>query len=145
MANISDSVCPNHPDTPAVTRCATCGKPVCGKCVVRRDGADYCSESCAAGAQSAAGRVSSVMESKKKSESSKRIRTIIVLIILIAAAAGGYAYYKKNKSKVDSTFQSTLQKTQSTISSEAKKAKASVDKSMPGDSNYKKKRENLVK
>ena len=38
-----------------------------------------------------------------------------------------------------------LRKTESTISTEAKKAKTSVDKSMPGDSNYKKKRENLVK
>ena len=145
MANISDSVCLNHPDTPAVTRCATCGKPVCGKCVVSRNGADYCSESCAANAQSAEGRVSSVMASKKKSEAGKRIRTIIILIILIVAAAAGYSYYKKNKHKVDSSIQSTIRKTESTITSEAKKAKSSVDKSMPGDSNYKKKREGWVK
>ena len=145
MANISDSVCLNHPDTPATTRCTTCGRPVCGKCVVRRDGADYCSESCAASAQSSAGRVGSVMARKKKSENGKRIRTIIILILLIAAAAAGYSYYKKNKSKVDRSLQNTIRKTESTISTEAKKAKSSVDKSMPGDSNYKKKRENLVK
>lgn len=145
MANLSDSVCLNHPDTPATTRCTTCGRPVCSKCVVRKNGADYCSESCAASAESSAGRVSSVMASKKKSESGKRIRTIIILILVIILAAAGYSYYKKNKSKVDRSLQSTLRKTESTVISGAKKAKSSVDKSMPGDSNYKKKRENLVK
>ena len=115
MANLSDSVCLNHPDTPATTRCTTCGRPVCSKCVVRKNGADYCSESCAASAQASAGRVSSVMASKKKSESGKRIRTIIILIILIVVGLAGYGYYRKNKSKVDRSLQSTLRKTESTI------------------------------
>ena len=145
MANISDSVCLNHPDTPAVTRCTTCGRPVCSKCIVKRDGADYCSESCADNARSAQGRVDTMAAGKKRSEAARRIRTIIILIILIVAAAAGYSYYKKNKSKIDSKVQNTLQQTESTISREAKKAKASVDNSMPGDSNYKKKREGWVK
>ena len=145
MADISESVCLNHPDTPAATRCATCGRPICRKCIVNRNGAEYCSEICADNARNAEVRVNSVMASKKKSEAGKRIRTIIILIILIVAAAAGYRYYKKNKHKVDSSIQSTIRKTENTINSEAKKAKSSVDKSMPGDSNYKKKREGWVK
>lgn len=145
MANISESVCLNHPDTPAATRCAACGRPICSKCVVSSNGSEYCSESCAAKAQTAAGRASSVMASKKKTEAGKRIRAIVILILLIVAALAGYSYYEKNKSKVDRSLQDTLRKTENTISTEAKKAKNSVDRSMPGDSNYKKKRENLVK
>lgn len=145
MAKISDSVCLNHPDTPAVTRCAACGRPVCAKCVVSNGGSDYCSENCAANARSAMGRVDGVMESKKRSDARSRLRTIIILVILAAAAAGGYFYYRNHKRDIDRSLQKTLRETESTISREAGKAKTSVDNGMPGDSNYKKKREGLVK
>ena len=42
MAKISESVCLNHPDTPAVTRCATCSKPICKQCIVSKNGSSYC-------------------------------------------------------------------------------------------------------
>ena len=47
MAGMSGTYCLNHPDTPAVARCATCGKHICAQCVVTKNGAKYCSEACA--------------------------------------------------------------------------------------------------
>ena len=85
MAKISESVCLNHPDTPAVTRCATCGKPVCKNCIVNKNGSNYCSQVCADNAQKSAGRVSEVMESRKRADSRRGVRTLVILIILIAA------------------------------------------------------------
>ena len=90
MAKISDSVCLNHPDTPAVTRCATCGKPVCKNCIVNKNGSNYCSQVCADNAQKSAGRVSEVMESRKRADSRRGVRTLVILIILIAAGAAAY-------------------------------------------------------
>ena len=97
MAKISDSVCLNHPDTPAVTRCATCGKPVCKNCIVNKNGSNYCSQVCADNAQKSAGRVSEVMESRKRADSRRGVRTLVILIILIAAGAAAYYFYTKNK------------------------------------------------
>ena len=41
MADLSHSVCLNHPDSQATARCATCGKPVCQICVVQRNHTTY--------------------------------------------------------------------------------------------------------
>ena len=43
---IHGSVCLNHPNMPAVARCATCSKPICGECVKVFDGVTYCSKLC---------------------------------------------------------------------------------------------------
>jgi len=41
------SVCLNHTDRPANTRCSACHKPICNSCVVEISGAIYCSKACA--------------------------------------------------------------------------------------------------
>ena len=101
MADISESVCLNHPDTPAVTRCATCGKPICERCIVSRNGSNYCSETCADNAMNSVGRVNDVLENKRKVDAKGKKRTLIVIVILIAAAAAGYYYYTQNKDDVN--------------------------------------------
>jgi len=45
--------CTNHPDTPAVNRCAGCAEPFCGNCLVEIGAQHYCS-SCKVMAVSAA-------------------------------------------------------------------------------------------
>ena len=97
MANISDSYCLNHPDTPAAARCATCGKHVCEKCTVIRDGVSYCSDACADAAAASSGRVNSALEAGRKNAAKARVRSIVILIIIIAAAAGAWYYYSNNK------------------------------------------------
>ncbi len=144
MAKISDSVCLNHPNTPAVTRCATCGKPVCEICVVRKNGADYCSQVCASNAEKSAGRVNSVMESKKRANSRNGIRTLIILIILAAIAAAAYYFYSQNKSDVDSFVKKTEKQIGKQIRQNAAETKKSIEQGIPSSSKYKENREGTV-
>lgn len=135
------SYCLNHPDTPAVARCATCGKHICQKCVVSRNGANYCSEQCAAAAAQSRGRVDSAVNAERNIAARSRIRTIIILIILAAAAAGGWYYYQNNKKKVDSFVQKTGKK----VDKGLQNSKTAIQKTVPGDSKYKRDRESLTK
>lgn len=145
MAKISDSVCLNHPDTPAVTRCATCGKPVCKNCIVNKNGSNYCSQVCADNAQKSAGRVSEVMESRKRADSRRGVRTLVILIILIAAGAAAYYFYTKNKDDVDRFVQKTEKELGEKIKQNADETKKSIEQGIPSNSKYKADREGMVK
>ena len=141
MSEVSNSVCPNHPDTPAVARCAACGKPVCRKCIVERNGVQYCSTRCASMAESRKADVGMVMESKKRVDSARRIRAVVILLLVIAAAAAGYYFYRHNRKDVDRF----IRKTEAQVSSGAKGAKNSIQNGIPASSSYKRDREKLVK
>lgn len=148
MADISQSVCLNHPETPAVIRCATCGKPICSKCIVNRNGSAYCSLQCADNAANSSGRVSEVLESKKRADRKSKGKFILFLIILAALAAGGYWYYQNNQGKVQRAIKKTerkLLRAENTVKAEARGAKSDIQRNLPGDSKYKKDREQLVK
>lgn len=141
MAEASNNVCPNHPNTPAVARCTTCGKPVCAKCVVTKNGFQYCSAKCASLAESTKGNVDTVLTAKKKTDSKSKVRTIITLIILIAAVAAGYFFYQRNRNDI----KRAIRKTENQVTTSAKNAKKSIDNGIPKNSKYKRDRENLVK
>lgn len=40
------SVCVNHPNREAASRCSSCHKPICDSCIVKSDGSDFCSNAC---------------------------------------------------------------------------------------------------
>ena len=141
MSEKSISVCLNHPETPAVARCAVCGKPVCGKCLVTRNGVQYCSDRCAAMAESRKADVGMVMESRKKVDSARRIRSIVILVVLIAAVAAGYCFYRNNRKEIDRV----IRKTEQQVGNTAREARDSIKSGIPKDSSYKRDRENLVK
>ncbi len=141
MANLSETYCLNHPDTPAVARCATCGKHICAQCVVTKNGTKYCSEACAQAAANSAGRVDSAEAAGRRNASRARLRGIITLIILIAIAAGAWYYYKTHSKEVDSFVQKSGQKVQQGLDA----SKKSIQKGVPGDSKYKRDREGAVK
>lgn len=141
MARISDSYCLNHPDTPAAARCATCGKHVCEKCIVIRNGVQYCSEACADAAASTVGRVDAAVEAGRRNAARARTRGIITLIILIAIAAGAWYYYKTHSKEVNSFVQKSGEKVQQGLDA----SKKSIQKGVPGDSKYKRDREGAVK
>ena len=44
-----EAQCANHPNQQAITECAMCGKPICNICMVRSEGAFYCSKDCSKG------------------------------------------------------------------------------------------------
>ena len=141
MADISESVCLNHPDTPAAARCATCGKPVCARCIVERNGSGYCSAKCADSAADSEQRVNDVLENRKKVDARLKVRSIVILIVIILAAAAAFLYYRNNRSDVERF----IRKTESRIDKGTKDAKNTIRKNIPSSSAYKKNRENLVK
>ena len=145
MAKISDSVCLNHPNTPAVTRCATCGKPVCEICIVTRNGINYCSQVCAANAEKSAGRVDMVMESKKRANSKSKIRSFLILIILILIAAAAYYFYTQNKDDVNDFMKKTEQDISAKIKQNADETQKNIQEGIPSSSKYKDSREDMVK
>ena len=139
------AVCLNHTDTPAVTRCAACGKPICEKCIIA--GA-YCSAECQKKADLAAGRTHQMMEGKARTDKkNKTVKTVIVLILLAAAAAGAY-YYTQNPKKANKHFNElsgTVKKAGKAVSKRVEDAKERTDHKLNRDSRYKKNAENLVK
>ena len=140
--------CFNHSDAPAVARCAVCGKAVCSECVVSKNGGNYCSEACAAQAESSAGRVDTAMGDKKTIDAKRRLRAIIIVVLLIALAAAGVFYYRNNKDEVDRTVKDVgraAQKAGKQVSKQADGAKKSIQKGIPTSSSYKRDKENLVK
>ena len=141
MARISESFCLNHPDTPASARCATCGKPVCSSCEISRGGVSYCSEACADSAADSVGRVDSALESKRRTDASALKRNLIIFIILVLAAAAGYYFYTRNKENVNAFIEKTGKDVQKNVQS----TKSKIQKSVSGDSKYKRDREGAVK
>ena len=137
---INGSVCLNHPNTPAVKRCAVCSKPLCAECVQMHDGVPYCSDLCWDNAKRTGLLVKDVEERKKSTAVKVFIRKVIYLIIIVALAYGGYYYYTHNKSKVDAQ----LKKAKNATEQQLEKGKKSIEKGLPGDSKYKKDREKMV-
>ena len=44
------SVCVNHTDRQATSRCSSCHKPICNDCIIKDSGSVFCSEKCVEGA-----------------------------------------------------------------------------------------------
>ena len=44
------SICVNHTNRAATTRCSSCHKPICDECVVKSGSAIFCSQRCLEGA-----------------------------------------------------------------------------------------------
>lgn len=85
-----DRVCLNHPTQPATSRCAQCAKPICARCVVARDGYEFCSPACADARAEFVLRSQAFGASTKRGESSLTawlFRGVIVLLVL------GIVYY----------------------------------------------------
>ena len=154
MAKIDNgSVCLNHPNVPAVARCAVCRKPICADCVVKKDGVTYCSAKCRDDAIRTGAMVEGVQESKKRSSSNRMIMTLIKLIILLALVAGGWFAY--NKMKDDPEGKKLLKNVTKEVKKAGQKVEQTVDQGKQAvkekgdglikDSKYKKEREALVK
>lgn len=145
-------VCLNHTDTDAVTRCYTCGKPLCARCVIQKDGSDYCSEYCAEKGQIAGQRSAGVIDRTSSVEKAKRRRRIVVVVILLILIGGGAWYYSQNKKEVDKKLDklgAKAEKMKDAAEQKIKKHGASSEKAInekiPDSSKYKRHREGLVK
>jgi len=96
-------VCLNHPDTPAVARCATCAKPICEQCAIREDDQVFCSAECRQNGLASAAVVNTIMRAKKRGDLRRRVVFLIKLIILSGLVYAGWVYYSRNRDDIDST------------------------------------------
>ena len=92
----TNSVCLNHPDQPASSRCTTCFKPVCGECITRAHGEDFCSEQCASNYGATRDTIEEFQQQTDRRRAAKRRRRLIMLIILGVAAYFAYRYIREN-------------------------------------------------
>ncbi len=144
MAKISDSVCLNHPDVQAVTRCAACGKPICNDCIVHENGSNYCSSACANNAKKSSVRVDEVMESRNRVESKKRIKKFVVMIIVIILAATACYFYTRNKDDVNQYLKEKRKTLGREIERNASGIKKDIGSGVPTTSKYKASRESML-
>ena len=110
--SVANSVCLNHPDRPADTRCTTCHKPICNECAIRDGNNVFCSDQCRENYDSTRENVEAFQERKRREKRRKMIKRLIILIILIAIGAAAYKYFadnpddlKKLREKTDSLRQ----------------------------------------
>ncbi|NLZ63198.1 MAG: hypothetical protein GX902_05265 [Lentisphaerae bacterium] len=139
--SLRGSVCLNHPDVPAVARCATCSKPICKECVQTHDKVNYCSQLCYENAQRTGMLVDDVKRRKRGAELGRRIRQFVYFLLLLALLAAGYWFYTRNKAKVDRS----LQQLQQTVEEKSSTAADTIrSKTVDRKSDYKRRTEGAL-
>ncbi len=88
-------VCPNHPETQAVTRCTTCFKPLCDDCRVEKGGLDFCSDQCATNHFTTNAYIEDGLEREKARKRRARIRRMILLLLLMFLVFGFIIYWRE--------------------------------------------------
>ena len=97
MSNIEDSVCLNHPNTTASSRCTTCFKPICTECITTENNEDFCSIICAEKHK----RTSENIEALNTRKSSGLFKKIMILAIIAAGLYWAYTNQSKVKEMID--------------------------------------------
>lgn len=96
----TSSVCLNHPERAADTRCCTCFKPICADCAVRAEGEDFCSPECRDNYQSTRPAIDEFQSREARRRSARRRRRLILLIVLAVAGYVAYRYFRENPDAV---------------------------------------------
>jgi uncharacterized membrane protein YvbJ len=95
--SVSNSVCLNHPDRSAETRCVTCFKPLCSECAIRdAEGNDFCSEQCRRNYENSRENVDNFHAQERRIKRRKKIRRLVILVILIVLGVAAYKHFKDN-------------------------------------------------
>ena len=103
MPELGDKVCPNHPNSLAVSRCETCFKPLCSTCIISRDSLDFCSNNCATNYFTTNKSIEEFREQEKRQKFVRLIKKLLVLSILILIGSLVFWFWVNNKEKVDDT------------------------------------------
>ena len=103
------SVCINHTDREADTKCIACFKPICNDCIVAYGGQDYCSELCRDQAWETTANIANMQEKERANAKKKAMKKFIIFII-IAAIVGGAVYYIMNDKESMDKIQEQIDK-----------------------------------
>ncbi len=104
MADMSERVCLNHPNTPAVARCETCFKPLCEDCIVLQEGKTFCTDTCAQNFSQSGERIAEFDKNQRKARLRKRIRKLVTLAILAALGWGVYQWCRSHPNQAKSIW-----------------------------------------
>ncbi|HYF50008.1 MAG TPA: hypothetical protein VEJ63_11410 [Planctomycetota bacterium] len=98
---MASSVCINHTDRAATSRCSCCHKPICNECVLKSGGSVFCSQACIEGAA----RFNKNFKPERGPGFFASIKNMIVsligLAILLAIGIGVAAYVFKVQFAID--------------------------------------------
>jgi len=98
---VQNSVCLNHPDRPASTRCDVCFKPICGQCAVETHDGTFCSQACLANFGDTQGGVTQWHAQQGRMNARRWRRRMILLIVLCGLGWAAYRYFTRNPDKLD--------------------------------------------
>ncbi len=101
MSNVSNSVCPKHPDNAAVCRCLACFKPICHECVNYVNNETFCSPTCAENHI----RSSADLARFKSKQKSGVLKKVIILAVLAALAWVAWSNQDKIKELINKQTQ----------------------------------------
>ncbi len=93
--NVEGMVCPNHPETAAVTRCFTCMRPACEACAVQASGEEFCSKECANNHSISQQHLDEVAGREATRRRKAMVRKLALLGILAALIAAFGFYWLK--------------------------------------------------
>lgn len=99
--SVRNSVCLNHPERPASTRCTVCFKPVCAECARQDGGGIFCSQECQESFARTQGSVGAWHEQTNRERARRRRARLIKLVILIALGVAAYLYLTRNPDRLD--------------------------------------------
>lgn len=109
------SGCLNHPAIEAVARCRQCGKPVCGKCVIKAQNGMFCCEECREKYTEFTQRAQKLDEREKATVKPFffKVRRLLLrlcfLLGLAAAAYFAYSWISANPDAVKNVIPASLQ------------------------------------
>jgi hypothetical protein len=99
--SVRNSVCLNHPERPAITRCTVCFKPVCAECAISSADGTFCSTTCQENLERTRGNVEAWRQQGARERARRVRRRLIKLIILIALGIAAYLYFTRHPGKLD--------------------------------------------
>lgn len=95
------SICLNHTDREATTRCATCFKPLCAECAKPAHGQVFCSDKCMQNYAASEERMAAVAARDRANARRERIRRLIILVVIVLIALAAFFFLRKNPSTAD--------------------------------------------
>lgn len=83
-------VCLVHIDRQAVTQCASCFKPLCSECVLRRGRQAFCSQQCLDNHLHSSGMIGRYLQHERAGRRRRRqTQALLVLVIALILFLGG--------------------------------------------------------
>ena len=97
---MEDRVCPDHPEVQALSRCASCFKPLCADCIIKNDGNDFCSNQCSQNFTATNTHFNEFNKREKRRKRNARTKKIALLVILPVLGWYGYQYWAEHKETI---------------------------------------------